>query len=395
MGNNKEEENMIEDYLLYLPNLVLYEIFAKLPAEHIIELRHSSKYWNEVTTRNKFIEASFLQSEPSLLIQVASSIPRRLNFKLKLLELDESRLCFKLKRFVTSRMGKVRSTCNGLLLVNDTNHKKILLVANFVTKCCLTLPPCPSGCPHRTCGSALVFDPYEKRYKVIHIYADSFGFEVFTLGSSEWKIIPGPFHDHELHNRPFDERYRWSDPLSTDGQLFLHWKVASDSYIISMDACKETFRKTHLPHHIDKKRYSLLEMNGYLALISNVSSTQFDVWVLKNYQEQIWHKSYSILADSISYLDKNALMTTRSMDLDPNALPDFKKLEPVVSLRNRNSEVIVLRHQRSGCWYIYETKFKVLNKLKNMMNRDCNFIHYKSSLVHWKYDEELLARETI
>ncbi|PON37089.1 hypothetical protein PanWU01x14_322850 [Parasponia andersonii] len=90
-------------------------------------------------------------------MQVANNIPYCSNFKLKLLELDEARLCFKLKNFGISQMGKAMSTCNGLLLVNDMNHKKVLHVVNFVTKCCLTFPTCPSGCLHCACGSTLVF----------------------------------------------------------------------------------------------------------------------------------------------------------------------------------------------------------------------------------------------
>ncbi|PON90157.1 hypothetical protein TorRG33x02_140070 [Trema orientale] len=63
-------------------------------------------------------------------MQVANNIPHCSKFNLKLLELDEARLCFKLKNFGTSRMGKARSTCNGLLLVNDKNHKKVLHEVN-------------------------------------------------------------------------------------------------------------------------------------------------------------------------------------------------------------------------------------------------------------------------
>ena len=190
-------------------------------------------------------------------------------------------------------MGRIRSSCNGLLLINDPKIEGKLNVINFLTKCKAILPQCPSGCPHKKFGVALGFSPSTREYKVVHIYADGFGYEIFTLDCSDnkWKCIPDPFK--EPHERPFNlDTFHWSDPVSIHGQV-LHWYVSSKEYIISKDVNDETPRKTYLPtlgKKIDRKRYSLLEMVGYLSFVYNVSNIQIDVWILKIFAAQVWVK---------------------------------------------------------------------------------------------------------
>ncbi|KAG5550414.1 hypothetical protein RHGRI_015390 [Rhododendron griersonianum] len=101
---------------------------------------------------------------------------------------------------------------------------------NLVTKCCVTLPKCPSDSPHLRCGVALGYDSRTKKYKVVHVYADLFGFEIFTIGGSdnEWKRVCGPWKDAH-HERPFDLDFYWSDPILTN-ERFMHWFVDSDDY---------------------------------------------------------------------------------------------------------------------------------------------------------------------
>lgn len=315
-------------------------------------------------------------------MQVPSNL-RSKAFKTRFLELDRERLGFKNKKFGMSKMGKARSTCNGLLLVNDTNKEKCLVVMNVLTKCYVAIPFCPSHCKHEACGLALVFNPHDKVYKVVHIYNADFGFELFTLGCSgnEWKVIPGPFS--VPGEQPFGAQFRWSDPLSTNGQLILHWDVDSREYIISFDASEERFRRTCYPCRFEEGTGTLLETGGNLSFVHRSSSTQFDVWVLGDFESQVWNRSSSVLAESISYTSQEI-----------NALPSFENLVPLFSLRD--GEIMLFRHKSSPCWYLYEKKLRVLKKLSGMpVKTTPNLLLYKSSLVRWKNKEELLVRETI
>lgn len=121
------------------------------------------------------------------------------------------------------------------------------------------------------------------------------------------------------------------------------------------------------------------------------TAIQFDVWILKDRRGQNWQRSYSIFADSISYLLPHG---TSPIDEWKNALPNFVKLTPVCSLRN--GEVIVFKQLKSLWFYLYDTKTKELRKLSELSsNKDYTVLPYKSSLVYWQDDAELLAWETI
>ncbi|XP_010109263.2 F-box protein At5g49610 [Morus notabilis] len=389
----KEDNEDYEHNIPYIYEHILLQIFAKIPQEDLQELRYTCKFWNKTISNNKFMAQNFLQSKSSLLIQFRKKFA--VTFKSKLLELDHEGLGFKLDHFANmTRMGQFRSTCNGLILINSIlriNRSRAIyrfLVVNMVTKCQITIPNCPSGCRHQFCSLSLVFTPHDqKHYKVVHISSNRFGFEILTLGcaGNQWKVIPGPFQD-EAYDRS------WDNPVSI-GQ-FLHWDVESDFYILSMDVYNETTWKTYLPHYyvsfrID--RMSLIEMGGHLCFMYSYTTTQFDVWVLKDARGQNWQRSFSIFAESINYLLPRGASPIGEWE---NALPDFQNLVTLCSLRN--GEVIVFRNLNSRWLYLYDTKIKELRKLSELSSyKDYDVLPYKSSLIYWQNAEELLSRETI
>ncbi|KAM6574338.1 hypothetical protein CsatA_022665 [Cannabis sativa] len=389
MEKSKKEDST--ELFQYIPKEIIPNIMTKLPHDLIMKLRNSYKEWKQFTSNATFIADSFFHTKSnSILIQIPTFKPstpaHKRKYKSKLLELDENGLGFKIKNFGMAGMRRVSSCCNGLLLVNDMNVKT-LVVMNTMTKCYATLPTCPSHCPHKSCGMALVFISSKKQYKVIHIYNHGFGFELLTLGTTQWKVIPWP----SLVDLYSPYHFFWSDPLCTNDQLLLHWKLNTfKHFIVTMDTHEERLWRTMLPYEIIGENFSIFEMKGCLSLMSNVSSTEFDVWVLKDFDEKrVWCKSFSVWADSITYLSPKFLPNSST-----KALPDFSKLEAVMTLRN--GEVIVLKNNKSGCCYLYETR---LERLKKCSDDICwgksNLLHYKTSFIYWENYEELLTRETI
>ncbi|XP_030924945.1 F-box protein At5g49610-like [Quercus lobata] len=387
---HKQKQNPLPNF----PELVIYNIIMKIPAEYLQKYRCVCKLWHEIISSKKFIAQNFIHSITELLI-VVKTYP---HLKAISLRMDEKELDFKLEKldFAGMRMGCIRSSCNGLVLIHDPKIEGKLNVINFLTKCMVKLPRCPTGCPHKKCGVALGFSPSTKEYKVVHMYADGFGYEIFTLGCSDnkWKCIPGPFK--VPFERPFNlDTFRWSDPVSIHGQV-LHWYVSSKEYIISMDVNDETPRKTYLPtlgEEIDKKRYSLLEMGGYLSVVYNVSDIQIDVWILKDFAAQVWFKKHSILAGSVN-------CTTLNIPSLPNkckhSLPDFRKLVALSSLRN--GEVIMFKHKTNtnyGCIYLYDIKHMELKRFALKIRGQSKVVPHRSSLICWKTKSELLPREYI
>lgn len=247
--------------------------------------------------------------------------------RVEVLEMDD----LNLKTAPFSRNGRILSSCNGLIMM----HKRewVLQVVNLVTKNAVYLPTCPSGCPHSDCGTALAFDPSTNEYKVMHMYDDGFGLEIFNLSSSDnaWKRVPGLF-DAPLE-RPFNpQTFRWTDVVSVNGQ-FLYWNVKSNRYIVCMNVSDEKWRRINLPD-CDKHRYDLLEMGGKLALFSQDSNTQIDVWILEEFEEHRWIKRHSMMADSINYTMQPFRRRT--------SLPGFTKLFAVAALED--GQVIMFRH---------------------------------------------------
>nr|XP_023895090.1 F-box protein At5g49610-like [Quercus suber]POF21239.1 f-box protein [Quercus suber] len=387
---HKQKQNPLPNF----PELVIYNIIMKIPAEYLQKYRCVCKLWHEIISSKKFIAQNFIHSITELLI-VVKTYP---HLKAISLRMDEKELDFKLEKldFAGMRMGCIRSSCNGLVLIHDPKIEGKLNVINFLTRCMVKLPRCPSGCPHKKCGVALGFSPSTKEYKVVHMYADGFGYEIFTLGCSDnkWKCIPGPFK--VPFERPFNlDKFRWSDPVTIHGQV-LHWYVSSKEYVISMDVNDETPKKTYLPtlgEEIDRKRYSLLEMGGYLSVVYNVSNIQIDVWILKDFAAQVWFKKHSILAKSVNF-------TTLKIPSLPNkckhSLPDFRKLVALSSLRN--GEVIMFKHKTNtnfGFIYLYDIKHMELKRFALKIRGQSKVVPHRSSLICWKTKSELLPREYI
>lgn len=279
--NEKEEENSLP----YLPEPIWHDILARIPAEILHEkFRHICKAWHNLISSKEFIALqNSTQSKHELLVQV---LKRNLCSKTTSLDLDDKEIVFKSKNFQMRRMGKISSSCKGLILVHDPKNEKQLHVLNIVANCRVTLPPCVSNCSHTTCGLAFTFNPSTKECKVVHIYADSYGFEMYTLGclDGNWKRLPGPF-EGKVYERPSNvEDFRWSDHVTINGHI-LQWYVESNEYVISMDASYEKCSKTYLPdcdQKIDKDNYKLLQLGGDLSFVHQVSSIQTDVWILEN-----------------------------------------------------------------------------------------------------------------
>ncbi|KAJ4719138.1 F-box domain containing protein [Melia azedarach] len=372
----------------YLSEEIMLQVLTRVPAAYLHDrVRYTCKPWHNLISSTDFIARNTQQNKCELLVLIPCTIKKKLTYEVKILEMDDKKMDLSLIDVCLPHMGhQIRSSCNGLILVNDPNpkHSRMLCVMNMLTKCSLTLPQCPSYCPHEKCGAALGFDPSSKEYKVVHMYADGFGFEIFTLGGSDnaWKRIPGPFKSSR--ERPFRlGEFKWTDPVSINGQVF-HWNVQSNKYIVSVDISDEIPRKTFLPghHKRNKHRFAFLEIGGKLALLYYVSSAEIDIWILEDFPGKIWIKKHSIKAEEIKY-------TTNS------CLPDFLNLFAVAALQD--GEVLIFRHRHNNytsvysyLYYIRETQLKMT---KNMiMKEGSKFIHHRSSLIQWKNEEEVVAK---
>ncbi|OMO72397.1 hypothetical protein COLO4_27629 [Corchorus olitorius] len=384
----KYREEHEERILPELPEHIFIEILSKIPPKF---LRNTfslvCKAWYRLIRSLEFMEKiNAVQHKPGIIVSFLVTPNCYIEFpycKAKLLQIDEKEFDIKLTNFGPTRMGYIRSSCNGLILVSEP-RPSTLCVRNMLTGSVLTLPACPSGCLHSfdECGAGLGFNPVTKEYKVVHIYSDGYGFEIFTIGSDkEWRQIPGPFK--ESYERPYDiNHFRWGDVDIINGHVF-HWIVESDEYFISMDIRDEKLRKTKLPNlrsKIKKMDYEFVEIDGKLSFVYRASSTQIDVWVLTDFGKQ-----------KISKVMVQGEEEQNGSEERKDKLPDFLKLFVVATLRN--GEVIVLSRIRNPgnneSIYLYDMKTREMRKFKMKIKDGTRFIPHTSSLVSWTTEMDL------
>ncbi|KAJ4704512.1 F-box domain containing protein [Melia azedarach] len=382
-NSQKNNDYVKEDFMTGLSDEILYLILLKSSAKDLEDnIRFVCRRWHKLISCSDFITRHTLENKYSQVLIVTPVLEPYRNSQVRELEMDVKDIDFTLNIIPTPKMARqILSSFNGLTLVHGRRDRRLLHVVNLITKSSETLPACPSRCLHLACGTAITFDPATSVYRVVHMYADGFGMEMFTLGCSDnaWKKIPGPFEVPQ--ERPFNVRtFRWTNLVSINGQ-FLHWDVGSDAYIISMNISDEKWRRIHLPGY-DRYRYDLLDMGGSLALLYKVSNTQIDVWTLEDFEKQDWIKRRSIMAESINYTTKSSIRYTSS-------LPDLRRLCAVTALED--GRAIMFRHQIDKYdwdWYLYSMKQGELKRFKMKIKSNSKFIHHRSSLVCWRNEKD-------
>ncbi|KAG5583737.1 hypothetical protein H5410_044171 [Solanum commersonii] len=249
LKNNQACSNMSN-----FPESIVFQFLIRIPARYIYKnCMPVCKSWKEMFSQISFAELNFAESKTELLLIQAASSARHM--KTKLLEIGKDIEC---------------ESC-------DLGINRL-------------------GCHHKDygCSSAIGFDSRKKQFKVVHVVTDSYGFEIFNLNGandeSHWKQIPGSWADaDDVSERQFNPlNFRWKNPVSINGRI-QHWYVDSSEYIISMQVNEAKFSRTNLPEElIQRGRYELVELGGFLSIVHYDSDTRMDVW---NLEGECWYKN--------------------------------------------------------------------------------------------------------
>ncbi|CAA3019804.1 F-box At3g10240 [Olea europaea subsp. europaea] len=92
------------------------------------------------------------------------------------------------KEYNETCIGKIRATCNGLILLENRMKKEGFIVMNPVTRELLTIPLGTQSSPHHE-SYGLVFCHRPSNYKVVHLFRDEsqyIGCEIINIGSGSW-----------------------------------------------------------------------------------------------------------------------------------------------------------------------------------------------------------------
>ncbi|KAK4342791.1 hypothetical protein RND71_038607 [Anisodus tanguticus] len=99
-----------------------------------------------------------------------------------------------------------------------------------------------------------------------------------------------------------------------------------------------------------------------------------DVWILEDFEVQVWSKKHTIVAESINYI---CLKSLKSSSQHEGSMPNLGKLVPVAGVRN--GRLLILKHRNSNI-YVYDTRTNVMKKASTNMKNLVSFIPYKDSL---------------
>ncbi|KAL8482549.1 hypothetical protein ACS0TY_028021 [Phlomoides rotata] len=320
----QEEEKKPQVDPTALPNLpeeCNFNINVRLPLETLMSSRFVCKEWYGIVNSPLFIDAHLQRSETGLIYlaparralplsdvgKASSSSANKVDFsveskvsefhwhlfnplmlsRIKFLEIKDDKSI--IREYNVTCMGQIRASCNGLIIL-EISMTGGLVFLNPVTRK-LNKIPCGTRSPHHIESYGLAFCHESSRYKLVHLFQDTFKYfdcEVMDIGSGSWRGVNGPpngFFGRIKHN-----------PVFAMGAL--HWMpdVENNEHIVSMAFNDEKFRKIPLPS-LGGIHDRILEICGFLGFVTRQCADQFDVWILRSFDAQDWEKQLSITVD--------------------------------------------------------------------------------------------------
>lgn len=383
----EEKKQRPEAQAPYLHKDCISNILVRLPLDSLQRSRFVCKPWYKIIKNPKFIDAHLHRTE-SVLIFLSpipkdslypyskASIPREkpntVSVELKLLNpnpipifghplinspmfsvqfLDFKNDKSEIGEYNLKCSGKIRATCNGLILLDNMVKKGGLAVMNPVTRKLIALPLGTLSRPHRE-SYGFILNDVTGEYKVVHLFRDELGFdscEILSLWTQAWREVNGP---------PF-RLLRWFGyaPVSAIGAL--HWipQVDRSDYIVSMEVEKEKFHQIPLPKP-SRTHDRILEMGGLLSFVIHEGMNHIDIWILKGLCGEVWTKNHSITVGSV---------------ID---------MVPLFSLRIKGD--IIFKRDEDGSLYAYSFRDQEMRKV-DMVN-GCirrSYMPHVNTLVSW------------
>ncbi|KAL4571614.1 hypothetical protein LXL04_018377 [Taraxacum kok-saghyz] len=293
---------------------VLSNIFIRLLAKQLAQMRCLSKSWNTLLSQSSFIKShlnrSIKNNDPVLLI-FNELFPSNKPFTAHPSRSPNRELTNFVKIPIVSptdfAAGLLIGSFNGLLCFA---YKCRIYICNPSLSAVLTLPPFSN----RTSGYIIIemtfrfaFDPRTEDYKVIKLstfllphnadpaLADFQNVEIYSMRNRSWKFI----------NQRFPWRVKYlskQDEVHGDGHDgYLHWLGYVDDErkvqtIITFDLSVERFREIPPPDSIQEsdgnRRNYLGTLAGKLCVMSSIEDGGVEVWVSMDRVTASWVKRY-------------------------------------------------------------------------------------------------------
>ncbi|XP_042479136.1 F-box protein CPR1-like isoform X2 [Macadamia integrifolia] len=302
-----EEEEAMPLPTQELPEVLVEDIFLRLPVKSLLRLRCVCKPWCALITKPAFVKLHLNRSlendtNRSLICRGSAFYSVDLDacelqapVELELPPLEPSK---------RSDYGiKIGGSCNGLLCIY--NSMKDTFLWNPSTRRHRRLPSSPINCPAerercRSVNFGLGYEPTSKDYKVVRIAqfrSDVYRFysrsevKVYSLRSNSWRKI-------RYKTKGFLLSIDRSGVLSNSA---LHWvaicqqPVIGSSFIVCIDLKDEKYRELPLPDSLDTRLVNVGVRGEQLCVLCHYAMDRVEVWVMKHYRKRdSWVKEFSI-----------------------------------------------------------------------------------------------------
>ncbi|KAK1696878.1 hypothetical protein QYE76_013575 [Lolium multiflorum] len=277
--------------------IVIWEVLVRLPPICLLRCRAVARSWRRITFAHDFLLAHHGR-QPSL--PIFSGFSGRYH---NILTFDHQAADPHLQpvaRLDNDQSLYVETSCDGLLILSTgSKNGDHFYVCNPATRQHARLwgPPdfrlftLLGMYPHRPTNEyrVLMYRRSNDESIVENLLAnDRVGFYIFTLGSDRPRYIEGLEPEAA-------EDLLWDTPALVRGSL--HWSPrkhqTESSLIWVFDTTAESFRHIRAP--CDPTESYCFEIDGTLGIYRLNDAMQIiDIWVLQNYEGQVWEYKYRI-----------------------------------------------------------------------------------------------------
>lgn len=390
----KEKKRAQQNLTPYIPKDCVSNILVRLPLESLQRSRFVCKPWYKMINASEFIDAHLSRSENTLiflskvvteynpLIPVVpqdnpntfsieaklfkiESVPifkqpeinPRSVYKIQYMEIIDGKL--KIVDYNATCLGRIRASCNGVIILDNKLKKGGLIALNPVTRKIIVLPAGTIYPSHKE-SYALVFCSIAKQFKLVHLFCDELQYiscEILDIGTRSWRVVDGPCFG----------LISWFgyDPVHAIGAL--HWvpHIDHNEYIASISVENEKFHKTTLPTS-SRTSDRIIEIGGLLGFVTHKETNQIDVWVLRSLFGEEWTKQHRIVVSPFSFV--------WVMDMVPLCCTKI------------DGEMI-FRNQKDGSLHAYDIRLGAMRNVEmgeHSIPFHMCFIPHVNSLISWE-----------
>ncbi|KAG1355431.1 F-box protein [Cocos nucifera] len=321
-GRSLPETREMKRKRAYIPDEIIFDILLRLPVKSIIRFKSVCKSWSSLTSDPSFLQAHARRSTPAVIITEYRTTSDSPNFTLHPVLRSEdgssgSRITIKAARILPLTLESVsfslRASCDGLLCLRKVapfSPPSCDYVCNSLTKEWFELPKSSLRCA-TIC--AFYYQPAMKEYRLLRhlLFAGDAGYQILTIGANEWRQIRctfdgTPSHSLLSHVRKGPPPCCLEPPVSMHRKL--HWfsmdsPATTDGLIMVFDINHEKFGQLSVPN-ICRGQTHVLELEGKLGLSVVASAMEMDLWILEDYEKEVWFKKYRINVQGIGGMPK-------------------------------------------------------------------------------------------